>query len=117
VRVATVCCSSAVTTRNGSNMTRKPTKQKIKNAKSILEALGPEVFTASVGVWSGRIARLRVYVSTKKVFAYKAPGRNADFIGSTDDPNTIHALFLGRDNGRSMLGYTDDNNNIVWLDY
>jgi hypothetical protein len=38
-------------------------------------------------------------------------------VGSTNDPNTVHALFLARDNGCSIWGYTDDNNSIVWLDY
>ena len=69
------------------------------------------------GVWNGRIARLRVYVSTRRVFAYLAPGNNDNYVGSTDDPNTIHALFLARDNGRVVWGYTDDNWNIGVLDY
>jgi hypothetical protein len=54
------------------------------------------------GVWSGRIARLRIYHSPGRVFAYKAPGTNADQVGFTDDPNLIR--FLARDNGRSILG-------------
>src|SRR6266536_527421 len=60
---------------------------------------------------------LRVYLSTGTVFAYKAPGDNADAVGITDDPNVIRALFLARDNGRSITGYTDDIGKIGWLDY
>ena len=56
-------------------------------------------------------------VSTRTVFAYKAPGGNADAVGITDDPNTVHALFLARDHGRSITGYTDNSGKIGWLDY
>jgi hypothetical protein len=80
------------------------------------EFLSPPAVPFS-GVWSGRIARLRVYVSTRRVFAYKDPGTNADGVGSTDDPNTIHALFLARDNGRWISGYTDDSGSIGFIDY
>lgn len=101
-------------------MKRKTTKQKAKVGKAG-KTSDPELLIAPVipisGVWTGSIARLRVYVSTRTVFAYKAPGTNADAVGSTDDPNTIHALFLARDNGRSIMGYTDDNGSIGWLDY
>jgi hypothetical protein len=68
-------------------------------------------------VWSGAIARLRIYHSTGRVFAYKAPGTNADGVGSTDDPNLIHTLFLARDNGRVISGYTSDDGSIGFIDY
>ena len=41
----------------------------------------------------------------------------ADAVGITDDPNTVHALFLARDHGRSITGYTDNSGKIGWLDY
>jgi hypothetical protein len=69
------------------------------------------------GVWSGRIARLRIYHSPGRVFAYKAPGTNADQVGFTDDPNLIRALFLARDNGRSILGVTSADGSIGFIDY
>jgi hypothetical protein len=69
------------------------------------------------GVWSGAIARLRIYHSTGRVFAYKAPGTNADAVGFTDDPNLIHALFLARDNGRAIFGFTNDDESIGFIDY
>ena len=69
------------------------------------------------GVWSGRIARLRIYHSTGLVFAYKAPGANANQVGVTDDPNLIRALFLARDNGRFIWGYTYDDGSIGFIDY
>jgi hypothetical protein len=69
------------------------------------------------GVWSGSIARLRIYHSTGRVFAYKSPGANANQVGFTDDPNLIHALFLARDNGRSILGYTNNDGSIGFIDY
>jgi hypothetical protein len=59
--------------------------------------------------WSGSIARLRIYHSTGMVFAYKAPGANANQVGVTDDPNLIRALFLARDNGRFIWGDTYDD--------
>ena len=78
---------------------------------------GGEIFAGPTGVWFGSIARLRLYVSQPGlVYAFKAPGTNDDFIGTTDDPDIIRALFLARDNGRPIDGYTE-NNSIVWLDY
>ena len=74
----------------------------------------------SNAVWTGSIARLRVHdsqSSTGNVFAYKAPGTNSDNVGTTTDPNMIKALFLARDNGRSVTGFTNASNRIVWLDY
>ncbi len=68
-------------------------------------------------VWSGGIARLRIYASDGTVIAYKAPGHNSDAVGDTDDPNIIQALFLSRDNGRPVMGYTDSHSRIGWLDY
>ena len=69
------------------------------------------------GAWSGSIARLRIYHSTGLVFAYKAPGANANQVGVTDDPNLIRALFLARDNGRFIWGYTYDDGSIGFIDY
>ena len=72
-------------------------------------------------VWSGTVARLRVYdqpASTgKKVFVYIAPGSNSNYVGYSDDPNIIHALFLARDNGNGIQGYTNSSCRIEWLDY
>jgi hypothetical protein len=71
----------------------------------------------SRGAWSGSIARLRIYHSTGLVFAYKAPGANANQVGVTDNPNLIRALFLARDNGRFIWGYTYDDGSIGFIDY
>jgi hypothetical protein len=80
------------------------------------EFLEPPTLTPG-GVWSGRIARLRIYHSTGSVFAYKAPGTNADHVGVTNDPNLIRALFLARDNARSILGFTSADGSIGFIDY
>jgi hypothetical protein len=84
----------------------------------------PGVQARSTGcekVWSGSIGRLRVYdqpASTgKKVFAYIAPGANSNYVGYSDDQNVIKALFLARDNGRVITGYTNASCKIEWLDY
>lgn len=53
----------------------------------------------------------------KKVFAYLAPGGNVNYVGYSDDRNVIHALFLARDNGRAVMGYTNSSCRIEWLDY
>ena len=74
----------------------------------------------SAGVWTGSIARLRVYdklTSTGNVFAYKSPGHNSDLVGVSTDADIIRALFLARDNGRSITGATDGAGRITWLDY
>jgi hypothetical protein len=72
-------------------------------------------------VWSGEIGRLRIYdqpgSTGKKVFAYTAPGSNSDYVGYSDDPNMIHALFAARDNGESVMGYTNEQHRIEWMDY
>ena len=97
---------------------------KIDRSTKPLEAEIPGAFAFSAGcekVWGGSIARLRVYdqpASTgKKVFAYVSPGTNADYVGYSDDPNVIKALFLARDNGRALQGYTNASCRIEWLDY
>jgi hypothetical protein len=74
-----------------------------------------EVSGTAIGVWHGSIARLRVYASTGMIQAFKAPGTNDDLVGFTKDPNIIRALFLARDNGRPIWGYSDAS--IEWLDY
>ena len=72
-------------------------------------------------VWSGVIARLRIYdqpgTTGKKVFAYVSPGHNKNYVGYSDDPNIIHALFLARDNGNTIGGYTNSKCKIEWIDY
>lgn len=72
-------------------------------------------------VWSGVIARLRIYdqpdSTGKKVFAYVSPGQNKDYVGYTDDPNIIHALFHARNNENTIQGYTNSRCRIEWLDY
>jgi len=107
-------------TVRGNIMKRKSPKQRGK-ARKAGKISDSELLTAPVvaltGVWTGSIARLRIYASTRTVFAYRAPGGNADAVGITNDSNTIHALFLARENGRSITGYTDDTGKIGWLDY
>ena len=84
----------------------------------------PELKVASSGcekVWKGVVARLRIYdqpASTgKKVFAYISPGHNKNYVGYTDDPNMIQALFLARDNDVNIQGYTNSRCRIEWIDY
>jgi hypothetical protein len=96
-------------------MKRRSTKQQGDTEKaSKNEVLAMVALDA---VWSGSIARLRIYHSDGTIIAYKAPGHNSDAVGDTDDPNIIQALFLARDNGRPLLGYTDAHGRIGWLDY
>ncbi|HEV7859080.1 MAG TPA: hypothetical protein VGO91_10730 [Pyrinomonadaceae bacterium] len=99
-------------------------KTQIEKSKRPSERELPGVSATSTGcnkVWSGSIGRLRIYdqpdSTGKKVFAYVAPGSNSDYIGYSDDPNVINALFLARDNARSITGYTNANCKIEWLDY
>lgn len=72
-------------------------------------------------VWTGKIERLRVYNqgSNKNVFAYIAPGNNDSYVGSTNNPNMITALFQNRDNqnGTQIQGYSDSDCKIQWIDY
>lgn len=101
-------------------MTKKTSKRKSTARKSKKSADASTESSFAAGVWSGSIARLRIYdsqTSTGTVFAYKAPGNNADGVGTTTDPNVIKALFRARDNGRTVMGYTNASNRIVWLDY
>jgi hypothetical protein len=80
-------------------------------------------FTSSVAgkVWSGRIKRLRVYdqpdSTGKRVFAYLDPGANENYVGNSQDPNVIRALFSACDNGRVVSGYTNTEFTVEWLDY
>jgi hypothetical protein len=98
-------------------------KEQSERATAPTAAELPELAATSAGCeksWNGSIKRLRVYDQPgtgKKVFAYKAPGNNADYIGYSDDPNVIQALFLARDNGRTLQGYTNASCRIEWLDY
>ena len=107
-------------------MSKRPADptDKIDRSRAPLDKELPGASASSSGcekVWSGSIGRLRVYdqpASTgKKVFAYKSPGTNADYVGYSDDPNVVHALFLARDNGRAITGYTNASCKIEWLDY
>jgi len=66
--------------------------------------------------WTGRIARLRYYISQQMVYAYLDPGYNDNYIGATTDSTMIKALFLARDNGRVVSGYTA-NDQLVFIDY
>ncbi len=72
-------------------------------------------------VWTGVVARLRIYdqpASTgKKVFVYTSPGSNSNYVGYSDDSNLIQALFLARDNGNTIQGYTNSSCKIEWIDY
>jgi hypothetical protein len=68
------------------------------------------------GVWSGSIGRLRYYASQQIVHVFLDPGLNDNWIGTTTDPTMIKALFLARDNGRGILGYTG-NDVIEFIDY
>lgn len=91
-------------------------------AQAADEGLSVSIAASTCGqVWSGSIARLRIYnqpASTgKRVFAYRTPGYNTDYVGNSDDPNVVNALFLARDNGRVITGYTNTSCTIEWLDY
>jgi len=83
----------------------------------ILKASG----TGCEKVWSGTIARLRIYdqpgSTGKKVFAYVSPGANTNYVGYSEDPNMIEALFRARDNGNAVQGYTNAQCRIEWMDY
>ena len=72
-------------------------------------------------VWSGTVRRLRVYdqpgSTGKKVFVYLDPGHNKNYIGYSDDPNVIQALFFARNNDTAIKGYTNKSCRIEWLDY
>jgi hypothetical protein len=61
------------------------------------------------GVWSGQIARLRFYDSQQWVQAFLAPGNNSNLTGTTNNPTLIKMLFLARDNGRVIMGFTANN--------
>jgi hypothetical protein len=75
-----------------------------------------EPFDGGNGVWSGQIARLRFYASQQWIQAFLAPGNDDSLIGTTSNPTLIKALFLARDNGRVISGYTA-NNEIQFIDY
>jgi len=76
----------------------------------------PSPPTPYSGVWSGRIGRLRYYASQQIVHVFLDPGFNDNWIGTTKDPTMVKALFLARDNGRGILGYTSDDV-IEFIDY
>jgi hypothetical protein len=100
-------------------MKRRTTRRTANKVKGI-SVSDPEYLTQSIepfdGVWSGQIARLRFYASQQWVQAFLAPGNNNNLIGTTTNPILIKALFLARDNGRVILGYTA-NNVIEFIDY
>ena len=104
-------------------MKRLTKRKRIKRTTNIVEGIrtsDPEYLTQPAGpfdgVWSGRIARLRYYMSQQIVHAFLAPGTNDNWIGTTTDSTLIKALFLARDNGRAIFGYTA-NDTIVFVDY
>lgn len=72
-------------------------------------------------VWSGTIGRLRIYdqpgSTGNKVFAYLSPGGNANYVGYSEDANVVRALFVARDNGNAVQGYTNAQCRIEWMDY
>jgi hypothetical protein len=98
---------------------RKTTKRVADKAKGI-SVSDPDYLTPLIepfdGVWSGQIARLRFYASQQLVQAFLAPGNNNNLVGTTTNPTLIQALFLARDSGRVILGYTA-NNVIEFIDY
>jgi hypothetical protein len=100
-------------------MKRRTTRGTANKVKGI-SVSDPEYLTQSIepfdGVWSGQIARLRFYASQQWVQAFLAPGNNNNLIGTTTNPILIKALFLARDNGGVILGYTA-NNVIEFIDY
>jgi len=59
---------------------------------------------------------LRFYTYQEWVQAFLAPGNNDNLIGTTNNPTLIKMLFLARDNGRAISGYTP-NNEIQFIDY
>ena len=100
-------------------MKRRTTRRTANKVKGI-SVSDPEYLTQLIepfdGVWSGQIARLRFYASQQWIQAFLAPGNNDNLIGTTTNPILIKALFLARDNGRVISGYTA-NNEIQFIDY
>jgi hypothetical protein len=96
--------------------TNKRTANKVKG----ISASEPDYMTPLIepfdGVWSGQIARLRFYESQQWVQAFLAPGDNSNLVGTTNNPTLIKMLFLARDNGRVIMGFTA-NNVIQFIDY
>jgi hypothetical protein len=72
-------------------------------------------------VWTGKVARLRVYDQTgnQRVFVYVYPGSNDSYVGYSENPNMIEALFKNRDNdtGAALMGYSGTDCHIQWIDY
>lgn len=105
--------------------TRSTAKKVTKPATQIASAAQlPAIKATKAGcqkVWSGSIARLRIYdqpgSTGNKVFAYVAPGHNTNYVGYSEDPNMIEALFRARDNGNAVQGYTNAQCRIEWMDY
>jgi hypothetical protein len=98
---------------------RRTTKRTANKAKGV-GVSDPDYLSPSIepfdGVWCGQIARLRLYASEQSVQVFLAPGNNNNLVGTTTDPAMIQVLFLARDNGRPILGYTA-NNVIQFIDY
>ena len=99
---------------------KRRTTRRTANKVGGISVSDPEYLTQSIepfdGVWSGQIARLRFYASQQWIQAFLAPGNNDNLIGTTTNPILIKALFLARDNGRVISGYTA-NNEIQFIDY
>ena len=103
--------------------TKRKVIRRIGNIVKGIEVSDPEYLatpspptTPYSSVWSGRIGRLRYYASQQIVHVFLDPGYNDNWIGTTTDPTMIKALFLARDNGRWILGYTGDDV-IEFIDY
>jgi hypothetical protein len=105
-------------------VSKKGISKKVDISQSPLAREFPLLKGSSAGcekVWTGTIARLRIYdqpgSTGNKVFVYLAPGANSNYVGYSADANMIHALFLARDNGNTVTGYTNNQCRIEWLDY
>ena len=103
---------------------KRPTKRKMtkRTANKVkgTSVSDPNYLAPSIepfdGVWSGQTGRLRFYASQQWIQAFLAPGNNNNLIGTTTDPTMIKALFLARDNGRVIEGYTASGV-IGFIDY
>lgn len=101
--------------------TKSSPKLKLKTSPSNKELPLVRTVSSCQKSWHSTIGRLRVYDQPgtvgKKVFVYVAPGKESNYVGYTDDPTMIKALFLARDNGNPVIGYTNASCRIEFLDY
>lgn len=70
-------------------------------------------------IWSGVIARVRVYDDThgKRIFVFLSPGNNANYIGYTNDANMIKVILQAHLHKQVLSGYSTDQYKILWMDY